>query len=568
MLEVLDLWWAATDAGWVEALGARLWNVGLVVFGLGFVIFVHELGHFLAAKAFGVKVEKFYVGFDVPLHLGPIKLPSKLGSFRWGETEYGIGVIPLGGYVRMLGQDDNPQNAEAEAQRIRTTVDDPTAPGGKRVVLDPRSYQAKPVLQRMAIISAGVVMNLIFAVVFATVAFGFGVKYEPAMIGGLQPGDPAWMAGLRPGSQIVGVGGIQDDSELHFRDMQMEVFASGLRDASAAVPMTVALGDQRKSLEIVPTKRHDPKGLRGTIGIVSMPSSRLAPDAPLLPEFVNSTLLEPLRGRTISAVDGISLVDANGKPLTDAGILLERRLFERFNQPVEVTLAASDGESATTITLAPQRRRSLGFDLAPGPLAAVRPGSPADQAGLRAGDEIIAVDGRPVVDALDLALLLDTSSKDRFELTVRPAAGETNGAGSPNGGGNELRKVVVGTEPLQTVLEPALPGSLLASDRLGIAFECSPRVAALHDTPSATEDSSSANPSSALQIGDRIRKLQILWPATGPTRELQKLLRTDELAEEGIEIDQFTSMLNALQIIQYLPLGTEVRITLTRDSYV
>jgi membrane-associated protease RseP (regulator of RpoE activity) len=77
------------------------------VLGLGFVIFVHELGHFLVAKACGVKCEKFYLGFDV----GGLKLCS----FKWGETEYGIGALPLGGYVKMLGQDDNRGAATASA---------------------------------------------------------------------------------------------------------------------------------------------------------------------------------------------------------------------------------------------------------------------------------------------------------------------------------------------------------------------------------------------------------------------------------------------------------------------
>ena len=91
----------------------------LAAIGLGFVIFVHELGHFLAAKACGVKCEKFYVGFDVPLRLGPLQLPRALFRKQVGETEYGIGIIPLGGYVKMLGQDDNPANASKEAERIR-----------------------------------------------------------------------------------------------------------------------------------------------------------------------------------------------------------------------------------------------------------------------------------------------------------------------------------------------------------------------------------------------------------------------------------------------------------------
>ncbi len=94
-------------------------SVAMAALGLGFVIFVHELGHFLVAKMFGVKCEKFYVGFDVPIRIGPLQLPRTLFRRQWGETEYGIGIIPLGGYVKMLGQDDNPANSAKEAERIR-----------------------------------------------------------------------------------------------------------------------------------------------------------------------------------------------------------------------------------------------------------------------------------------------------------------------------------------------------------------------------------------------------------------------------------------------------------------
>src|ERR1700739_2017533 len=83
-----------------------------VAIGLGMVIFVHELGHFAVAKACGVKCEKFYLGFDI--------YGLKLFSRRYGETEYGIGILPLGGYVKMLGQDDNPAAQAREAERSRT----------------------------------------------------------------------------------------------------------------------------------------------------------------------------------------------------------------------------------------------------------------------------------------------------------------------------------------------------------------------------------------------------------------------------------------------------------------
>ncbi len=92
---------------------ADLWGTIVVIlevaFALGTVIFVHELGHFAVAKWCGVKCEKFYLGFDI--------YGLKLSKYQWGETEYGIGILPLGGYVKMLGQDDNPSGAAKERER-------------------------------------------------------------------------------------------------------------------------------------------------------------------------------------------------------------------------------------------------------------------------------------------------------------------------------------------------------------------------------------------------------------------------------------------------------------------
>ena len=82
-----------------------------VAIGLGLVIFVHELGHFPVAKLCGVKCEKFYLGFDIA--------GLKLCKFRRGETEYGIGILPLGGYVKMLGQEDNPAKLREEIERAK-----------------------------------------------------------------------------------------------------------------------------------------------------------------------------------------------------------------------------------------------------------------------------------------------------------------------------------------------------------------------------------------------------------------------------------------------------------------
>ena len=97
-----------------------------VAVGLGFVIFVHELGHFTVAKLCGVKCEKFYLGFDIA--------GLKFCKFRWGETEYGIGILPLGGYVKMLGQEDNPAKLREEMERAKAAETGGVGRGGRRAV--------------------------------------------------------------------------------------------------------------------------------------------------------------------------------------------------------------------------------------------------------------------------------------------------------------------------------------------------------------------------------------------------------------------------------------------------
>src|SRR3954469_23668283 len=173
-----------------------------VAVGLGAVIFVHELGHFLVAKACGVKVEKFMIGFDV----GGYKV-----SWRRGETVYGIGSLPLGGYVKMLGQDDDPAHIKEQMEKSQVDVHNADAkpikgPDGETYYVDRRSYLAKSVPQRMAIISAGVIMNVIFAFIFAVIAYGMGVPYIPTIVSEVTPGSPAWEANIRPGDEIVKIG--------------------------------------------------------------------------------------------------------------------------------------------------------------------------------------------------------------------------------------------------------------------------------------------------------------------------------------------------------------------------
>lgn len=164
---------------------------------LGVLIFVHELGHFGAAKAVGIGVERFSIGF------GP-----RLWGFKRGQTEYVLSAIPLGGYVRMQGMDDElAQKIEGGTNSDGDESEDPAPPE-----LRPGDFDGKPIWARTFVISAGVLMNMLFAlVVFSATAWIWGTaelavtRVASVDDGRLPPGTEA-LAALEPGSRIVQVG--------------------------------------------------------------------------------------------------------------------------------------------------------------------------------------------------------------------------------------------------------------------------------------------------------------------------------------------------------------------------
>jgi regulator of sigma E protease len=141
---------------------------------IGVLIFVHELGHFLVAKYLGVGVEAFSLGF-----------PPKLIHKQVGETDYRLSIIPLGGYVKLVGE--NP-GEEIPPELV------------------PKSFSHRPVWQRFAIVAAGPLFNLLFAIVALSLIFTFtGIPYFNTEIGGVQPQSPAQEAGLQKGDIILSI---------------------------------------------------------------------------------------------------------------------------------------------------------------------------------------------------------------------------------------------------------------------------------------------------------------------------------------------------------------------------
>ncbi len=142
----------------------------LTILGIGLILFVHEAGHFFAARRAGVRVEVFSLGF------GP-----RLFGWRGAETDYRISLLPLGGYVRMSGEEQNrpPRKGELGA-----------ASAG----------------QRFLIFSGGILMNFLFALILIPILFRLGVPFEAPVVGVVEQGSPAWKAGIQEGDQLLHVG--------------------------------------------------------------------------------------------------------------------------------------------------------------------------------------------------------------------------------------------------------------------------------------------------------------------------------------------------------------------------
>lgn len=238
------------------------WLAPLLVLGL--VILVHEAGHFWAAKLFGVYAPRFAIGF------GPA-----LWRKRWGETEYVIGPIPLGGYVRMASRDDEATIAlEGELDESKGGKKEPLDPNamipfGPKPVPADRWFESKPLWQRVIILLAGVSMNVVLAVVVAIGIFAvYGRPYLRPIVASVVAGKPAANAGMEAGDSIAAVDG---RSMLSWSEVFDAVSASPGRE----IALTVVRGGRALTLRMTPEAVTDTavaSGLPRRVGRVGMQS--------------------------------------------------------------------------------------------------------------------------------------------------------------------------------------------------------------------------------------------------------------------------------------------------------
>ncbi|MEZ6129811.1 MAG: RIP metalloprotease RseP [Planctomycetaceae bacterium] len=365
-----------------------------VVLGLGLVIFFHELGHFAVAKWCDVHVERFSIG------IGPI-----IWSRQKGETEYALSALPFGGYVKMLGQDDM----------------DPNQMTSDEIAENPRSYSAKKVWQRMAIISAGVIMNVITGCLFFALAYRFGVVELVAMVGNVHPGTPAWEAGLQEGDVITSING---DHIKNFTDINQAIVLS---DGPVVMTGTRADGEEF-------TKKIIPKqGMTArVVGIGPAMTSKFAPEAAELsslsmPGLPSEEASQPFR-------PGDNIVAMNDRPvrffhdMVDATArMASEDIVYKVERPLPVAEDSEPGAAAPKtetieITVPPMKMKSLGLWMAIGAVTSIADDSIAQKAGLKLGDQITSFNGLEVgkdIDPLRLPNYFAEQAGQEVTVTVK-----------------------------------------------------------------------------------------------------------------------------------------------------
>ena len=345
-----------------------MWNVlymALAALAVGVLILVHEFGHFVAAKAVGVRVEIFSIGFW-----------KKIIGFRKGDTEYRISLIPLGGYVKMAGE--HPDEGEGK----------------------PDEFYSKTPGQRALVFVAGVAFNMVLALVGFAVAFSMGVPFTVAEVGSVEKGWPAWEQGLQRGDQIVRINDIEDPD---FNDVTQEVALGG----EEVIDLEIKRDGPSFETSIAPKYSKEMGfrwlGFRPPSTLLVTGLSQVGQDGPW-----------PAREAGVELGDRI--VAVNGREV-DTAEELSLMLRNYPDETLELRVVRDGQELTKTVEPATYPRYSVGISCLSTTLTDIRKGGLWDEVGGKPGDTITAINGEKVQSLIGLEQAI-TDSLGKIEFTV------------------------------------------------------------------------------------------------------------------------------------------------------
>lgn len=327
---------------------------------LGILIFVHELGHFLVARWCGVRVEVFSLGFG-----------KKLLTYKKGDTTYALSMIPLGGYVKMFGE-QNGEGLSAEDKKV--------------------SFTHKNVWQRIAIVLAGPLMNFFFAILVFFVVALIGEDAKIPVLGDVTKDSPAYTAGFRSGDQILTINqtpittwedvqnalSMKESHDLHL-DVEVKREGSGESATISTIAKPEPNPNVLSSFDYLATVEGiSPYSKGTTVGVLdSSPLKALG--------LRTGDTLVSINGRKVSywrqLEDTLRGLNANEPLVID---VLGQREEDKETKSITLTLASSEAISSYSLA-------TLGLESSDLYLSRVIEGSPAKAAGLRAGDRLIKI---------------------------------------------------------------------------------------------------------------------------------------------------------------------------------
>ena len=420
------------SAGLLLAAGNPLRGIVGVVLGVGALIFFHEMGHFLAAKWAGVRVDVFSLG------MGP-----RLFGFQRGDTDYRVSLLPIGGYVSMLGQVDGDPN-QPQSQR-----DD--------------DFRNKSILKRFVIMIAGVVMNIILAAVLFVACYGIGHEVIAPEVGRISPGSAASRADLKAGDIVIAVGG---DEVTSFLDLAGLIAINGEDETT----LRVRRGEKEFETKVSPIRGDETYAKLGVGAqqvIHEVPEGSLFAAAGVLgrtgDQWDRIVNVSPVGSRC--AVDlEMTLGQVTKVLITNPGPLVY--VFERARYDVAGTTCLERSTFEATVTLPRKPKRGLGLTIPDQVWVRGLPeGSAAEKAGVKEGDRLVSLDGIP-------------STRSGLVELIRNVAAEASEDGRKatlvvERGGEELTLEVDLKPRAPAVLAKALEGVSDREERLEIRREAS-----------------------------------------------------------------------------------------------